>query len=333
MYQEVKQILINDTDLLISILEDVGFYDIKKYSSEIRCSLPDGDNYTAVQIYLSNLYCNVWSRADYEDFEIKDIFSLIAYAQGCNVKQALVYVGGILGVNTDDQIKFKKSEALADIKKYRTLDKEYNVSSLSEDVLKLYKPHIVKEWVDEGIDEEAQSEFEVHIDVREKRWCFTLRDFDGRLIGRKGRTYVKDFELLRIPKYLYYNANGSSALYNAHRAKQYIEECGECIIVESEKSAMKLWSMGIKNVVAIGNKKISPYIARQILSFNCKNIVFALDKDVLESDVRKEAYKFRLFRNCFVMIDNEDILDKKDAPCDKGLIDWVTLYEKRKRVR
>ena len=334
MYQEIKQMLIDDIDLLISILEDVGFYDIKKYSTEIRCSLPDGDNYTSVQIYLDNMYANVWSRAEYEDFEIKDVFSLIAFAQGCSVKQSLDYVANYLGIKLDNIFEFKKSKAISDIKKYKTINKEYESKILSEDIMKSYRKYVVPDWVEEGIDEDTQKEFEVHIDVKEKRWCFTLRDGDGNLIGRKGRTYVRDFDALRIPKYLYYNSNGNNShLYNVHRAREFIEKENECVIVESEKSVMKLWSMGIKNVVAIGNKKISPFMAKQLLTLKCDNFVFALDKDVKFDDVRQEAHKFKLFRNCYVIIDDNNFLDKKDAPCDKGYLTWVILYENRKKVK
>jgi DNA primase len=278
---------------------------------------------------------NIWTRNNfYEDFEIQDFISLIAFAKNTTNYNSMKYLCHILGLShEDDHIEFKKSNAIKRIKKYKTIKKEYDLKILPESILNLYDKHPIQEWVDEGIDIPTQSEFEVHLDNKEKRWCFTLRDEEGNLIGRKGRTWVKDFEVLKIPKYLYYHSNGSiSHLYNLHRAKRYIESENSVIIVESEKSVMKLWAMGFKNVVAIGNKKISPFIAKQLLSLRCSNFIFALDKDVLFDEVCNEAKKFKLFKNLWIIIDRNDLLDKKDSPCDEGFSTWLELYSNRERV-
>jgi hypothetical protein len=258
---------------------------------------------------------------------------LIAFALGMKNYEALSYVCKFLGLEEGSVEHYEKSEALSQIKKFKRSDFVAEEKVLDEHILERYKKRVVEDWVEEGIDEAAQNEFEVLIDEKEKRWCFALRNPSGKLIGIKGRTYVKDYKVLRIPKYFYYYSKGSlSNLYNLHRAKKFAEECGELIIVESEKSVMKLWATGIYNVVAIGNKKVSTNIMRQILSVNCKNLVFALDKDVLKKDVKVESSKFRLFRNCFLMIDTKKLLDEKDSPCDKGFLVWEELYNNRERA-
>lgn len=334
MYQKIKEILIENTDLLISILEDSGFSDISNYTNEIRCALPDGDNFTSVQIYKDTLYANVWSRNNfYDDFEIQDVISLIAFAKGISIHKSKDYLCNMLGLDTEKKIEFKKSQAIKAIKKYKEKKKDYNVKILPEEILNRFRFDTVKEWEDEGIDTDTQRIFEVHSDDREKRWCFTLRDWDGNLIGRKGRTWVKDFELLKIPKYLYYHSNGGFAhLYNIHRAIGYIERENEVIIVESEKSVMKLWSMGFKNVVAIGNKKVSPFMSKQLLKLKCSNFVFALDKDVDFESVKKEAMKFKMFKNIWIVFDDKGLLNEKDSPCDRGFITWLDLYSKKVKV-
>jgi hypothetical protein len=91
--------------------------------------------------------------------------------------------------------------------------------------------------------------------------------------------------------------------------------------------------MGIKNVVAIGNKKITPFMAKQLLQLKCSNFVFALDKDVGFEEVKTQAMKFKLFKNLYIMIDKENELSEKDSPCDRGFLTWFNIYDNRERVR
>lgn len=329
MFEVIKSYLIDNTELIVEILEELGFHDVNdRKKDRITCALPDGDNYTSVVIYKNTLITRIHSRTDFK-YEVQDFISLVAYIVG-STPSAVSYLCGYLGLDESD-VQFKQSESLKLLKKYKTKDKTTNHDPpINEDLLRRNKKYIVQEWVEEGISEEAQIEFEVYIDVKYKRWGFPLRDFDGNLVGFNGRTYVKDFEILRIPKY--FKTTKYPMLFNVHRAKEHIKELDEVIIVESEKSVMKLWDMDMKNVVALGTSNMCMETERQILSLKCKNIVFAFDKDRSYDDVVSQLGNLK-FKNCYVMIDEDDLLGEKDAPCDTGFLNWVILYEKRKKVK
>lgn len=330
MFETIKSYLLDNIELIVEILKELGFHDINDSKKDrITCALPDGDNYTSVVIYKDSLVTRVHSRNDFL-FEAKDFISLVAYVVG-GIPKALSYLSYTLGI-TDEVSSIKKSDALRLIKSH--IKKEslnQPDSAIDEYLLKQKKPYIVKEWLDEGIDEEAQKEFEVYIDIRYKRWGFPLRDFDGKLIGFNGRTYVKDFEVLRIPKY--FKTTHFPLLFNVHRAREHIKKLNEVIVVEGEKSCMKLWSMGIFNVVALGTSNLCKETESQLLSLGCDNIIFSFDKGVELGNIKQQTSRLQRFRNIYTMIDEWNLLDKKDAPCDKGYLSWITIYENRKKVK
>ena len=69
----------------------------------------------------------------------------------------------------------------------------------------------------------------------------------------------------------------------------------------------------------------------QILMKLRVNVTIALDKDKnpLED---KNIMNLAKYNKCYVMLDEQDLLDKKDAPIDKGIEIWNALYERRKLI-
>lgn len=334
MFRKVKDVLNEDISLLIDILSDIGFHNIEEKHNRIECGLPDGDNTRSVTIKIPSLQVNVYTRNEFDNYEIQDIFTLISFVTGLSLKDSKNFLCKKTGVECDGEvIKTKHSRLNTVIRKFKKKQyKEPNYQILDESYISKYKQIVVKDWINEGISEETQKLFQVFIDEDYKRWKFPIRDEHGNLVTTKGRTYIKDFDLLGIGKYKYYpNIGVNSLLFNLHMAKEYIEKENEVIIFESEKSVMKAWGMGFKNCVAISNKKINPYLVRKILSLKCSNVVFALDKDVTIDGVEIECKKIKTFKNVFYIIDEEDLLGEKDSPVDKGLPVWLSLYSKRKR--
>src|SRR5690606_25926636 len=68
----------------------------------------------------------------------------------------------------------------------------------------------------------------------------------------------------------------SSILYGLEKTRPYIEKANEVIVVESEKSVMQLWTMGIKNAVAISGHKLSKTQVKKLTHLNVP-IVIAYD--------------------------------------------------------
>ena len=97
---------------------------------------------------------------------------------------------------------------------------------------------------------------------------------------------------------------------------------GDVIIVESEKSVLKLDSWGYNNVVALGSNSLSPTQAKLIMSLNPKSVTFMLDKTLPLINTKKNIdmlKKFCVMRQIGIKFWDwtENItLDDKSAPCD-----------------
>ena len=89
------------------------------------------------------------------------------------------------------------------------------------------------------------------LDVFRNRILFPIHDFNGYVVGFTGRCYLADI----TPKYLNtketYLFKKGKILFNYHRAKEAIRLKKQLIIVEGNMDAIRLSSVGIKNVVAL----------------------------------------------------------------------------------
>ena len=88
----LKEKLINDTDLLIEVLEKFGFHHVKLIRNEIRCSHELESNPTAVRISTENLSANCYSKS------IKgDVFTLLQWKSGMNFYDTFNRILSIIG--------------------------------------------------------------------------------------------------------------------------------------------------------------------------------------------------------------------------------------------
>lgn len=343
LIDSIKQILFTDKNKLIDVLERLGCHKINPhYSKEIRCALPDGETSTSVQVILNEfLPIYVHSRGEYEDYEIKDIISFTQFILKCGFKAAVAWLCREVGIEYDDNalIIRNQSETIKCLKQYVRKPKSviYN-KPISEKILEEYPLFTVQEWVDEGISEEVQRKIGIRIDEKRCRWLIPIRNENNQLVAIKGRTYLPNYKILDIPKYIYYKENKEVKYYNNvlfglnHNYKT-IKDLNEVILFEGEKSVMKAMSMGIHNAVSIGKDGINPLIKSKILQLHT-DVVVMLDKDVSKRDVIKECKKLSMFTNTYYAFDVNNLLsgDTKDSPVDKGFPVFLELYDNKKRV-
>ena len=342
MVQQIKNILFNDKDKIITVLEKLNCHKINPYyQNQIRCALPDGETGTSVQIILTDfLPAYVYSRSGYDSYEIKDIISLVQFLLKSNFATAIKWLCEILEIEYDDTqvIMRNQSETIKLLKEYVRQDVKPPLNNpMSENFLNKYPLHIVKEWVNEGIEEEIQRKYGIRIDKKRNRWLIPIRDKDNRLITVKGRSYLPNTKELDIPKYLYYKENKedkycNNILFGLNHNYKNIKKLKEVIVVEGEKTVMKADSMGFDNVVAISGHDINKNIKKEILKLQV-DVVLALDKDVTMSEIMKEGRKLSMFANVYYVFDKDNLLSDKDSPFDRGFPVWLQLYDERKRLR
>ncbi len=317
----------------------------------ITASLPDGDNKRSVQIKNNeHLNARIWSRG----IENTNLYGVIGYIQYnsttfdenkkhiseikdwiCSQFNWHEYEGVIIKEEVNDPLLW-----LREIKKERlkkTCTKENKV--LPGWVMSQYIHYPIKAWYDEGISCITQEEFQVAFDIDTERIVFPVHNKHGQIVSVKGRYIGDSQEILNSTKYIYlYKFDKSLELFNLWRADDYIKQKKQVIVLEGEKTVMKLWGLGCRNCVAIGGSVLSSYQIDALKEYglDCE-IILAWDKDKDENFIAKEIKKFHTIkvRNISVMYDNKGLLSAgdKDSPIDKGEEIFKKLYKQRYKVK
>lgn len=326
----------NDTSKVIDILEELGCTHIQQRRDEIRACRPEGSNPTSVQVMLvESLYCNVHTKPEYANkFEYKDIFTLVQYFNNCSMSKAVKWICGIIGIEYEgEKIEYTRSETVKELRRFKPKrKKEVTHEILDENFMESVEKYIVPEWVEEGIIANTQSLFEVFIDRKYKRWFFPIRNHDGDLVSTKGRTFVDQFKLKGVMKFVYNpNLGTNDILFGYYLTQFHIAESKEMILFEGEKSVMKAFSMNVRNTVAVGKNGINPMLIKAIIKSLAKSVVIAYDKDVPMSVIQDDIDKLKHYKDVYYIWDKTGLLGEKDCPIDKGLEVWEYLYKTKRR--
>ena len=349
--EKIKKVLMNDRDLTVKVLEEIGCHNIIKYfgENEIRCALPDGDTNTSVKVVLNEYMSSfVFSRSGFEDYKKYDIISLVMFVKKCKFDEAIKFLCSITGVTFDGEfIEYKEFNIIKSIEKQKKkITKKERIithDKLNNGFLKMFSKKVINEWVEEGIPDFIQSKYNVLLDEKDMRYVIPIYDENWNLVTAKGRTYMPNYKQLGIPKYWYYKSIGAGnndILYGLNFNLESIKQHNEIILFEGEKSVMKADYYGYDWSASVGKCGINPNLVKKILSLHIKNVVIAFDKDVEYKTVVKEAKKLSLFLNVYIIIDFDNLLgkrkidgkDNKNAPVDCGKEVWKTLYDKKKKV-
>jgi DNA primase len=112
------------------------------------------------------------------------------------------------------------------------------------------------------------------------RIIFPVRDEDGNLVGWSGRLATDDkTSIKRFNKWMHkMDFDKGFVLYNFDKAKEYVKESKELILVEGAWDCIRLWSYGIYNAVAVMGSALTPEQLSLAVSSSLK-IGVMLDQD------------------------------------------------------
>ena len=99
-------------------------------------------------------------------------------------------------------------------------------------------------------------------------------------------------------------------LYAFNLNKQNILNKGIVIVVESEKSVMKLDMYGFPYAVSVGCHNISEFQRKLLISLRCE-IVIAFDKDVEEEHILETCRLFNNYTKVSYIKDEYNLLGEK----------------------
>ena len=199
--------------------------------------------------------------------------------------------------------------------------------------------------------------FVVKVYFNQMKGIIPNRDINGDLVGIRGRAF-REWELEQGKKYmpitiqgLTYRCPTGVSLYGLYENKENIKRLKRAFIWEGEKSCWKQGSfLGRNNntgVATLGTNFTS--IQRDmLLDLGVEEVIICYDKQfewwrIEKGDkdaikeyndyIRKLMKIYKLFAPyCTVSVlyaNNDEILDYKDAPCDKGRETFIELFRNR----
>lgn len=240
-----------------------------------------------------------------------------------------------------DLSKMCHSKTITFLKKLRALAMKpksaYEHRILDDSELDKYQIEPVKEWLDEGIEQDVMDLFGVRIDTWQNRIIYPVYDICGNLINIKARTRYKNYKQMKIPKYInYFQVGVMDYFQGLNTTLKYVLDANEIIIFESVKSVMKAYGWGYKNCASAEKHTLTKEQIDLLVKLRV-NIVFAYDCDVdyRNSDIRQDIDKLKRVTNVFVIEDRKKLLggkETKNAPVDCGEEIWETLYSQKRKV-
>lgn len=320
--QELKNHILN-YDLVPTILESLGCHHIKKHENYYSCANPDGDNQGSVNVSTSTLGVVNYTRDLDTVSPYHDIFTLVQFYQGCNFFSAVQYICNRLGLSVYHDFNEGLPESIALSKMLvEMIDSDAQVEPdkplkpISEKILSYYIQCVNDQFLSDNITYNTQQLFELGYDPYSNRITIPIRNYDGKLLGVKGRWFGEIPEGSDLQKYIYLEpCSKGRVLFGLDKSCDEIERNRTVYVGESEKFVMQLFSYGDMNCVSTGGKTISRHQI-DLLSRLCDKVVLCFDKDVGVDELKNIADKFIEYIEVWAMVDEDGLLGKKESPSD-----------------
>ena len=318
VFEEIKEKLLEQPESIINILETFDCHKARINGREIRCAREEGANPTAVVIRLVQNESLLVK--DYELNIVLDLINYLIKVKNASFKDVMNAIKQEL--HLDSIYNYKKKTGLFG-GLYDGLSRnsgEISVITYPEEILKQYGDTPNTLWLEDGISLSTQRKWSIGYDVQSQRITMPIRTSTGEIMAIKGRLNgePEEFE----PKYLYIvNGPMSQTLFGYSENYSSLYE-NEVLIVESEKSVLKLDSWGYNNVVALGSNSLSTTQCKLLMSLNPKCVTFMLDKSLPLENTKRNTELLKTFctmKQVKIKYWNwEDnlTLDEKAAPCD-----------------
>lgn len=259
-----------------NLLEQLGFTNITEYHNLFQFSWYEGANPKGSCLYKDTMTFSYWSKNIHGD-----LIDLIKTKVGCNFSKAMTL---FYKITHKMSIDFKNrniyEEFINGIKTrgYKTYDKK---------IYEEYPPCISEVFLKDDVGVLAQRFFDVRIDEDSNRVIFPIKDLDGNIVGVLGRYNAVDVPN-NIAKYLpIIPYEKRLFLYGAYENKDFLHDT--IIMVESEKSVMKAFSKGYRNVVALGGNYFSSDKYGILYDLKPKNVILALDEGLDDNHIIETA--------------------------------------------
>ena len=329
--QRLKEHIL-DNNLIPNILEELGCHHIKWRNDMVQAANPDGDNPTAVCVYLNeNLTTLNYTRQILPSGQSRttDIFDLVGYIRECSFFETIKWLCDLCGLDYYAEEE-EVPESLQILQFLNQMNKECIEEDADYSPLKPIDPSVLDYYMPvgnilfekDGISLSTQRFFEVGYDPQTNRLTIPIYSEIGDLVGVKGRIFQEEIEEGQN-KYLYlFNCNKGKVLFGLDKNLDAIMNQGKVYVVESEKAVMQMYNMGYYGV-ATGGSKITRHQINMLTRLGVQ-IVFAYDKDIEEDELNNIADQFVEGVPVYAIIDRDGLLGEKESPSD-SVNNWSQL--------
>jgi DNA primase len=265
----------------------------------------------------------VFTRAEFNARQYKDIIALVEFIENLSFPKAMKRICQICDIDYyHESIVEDKPKILTWLDFVETgINKENEdhekIEPIPQSILEQFVQRPVKKWLDEGITYSSQVKYNIGFDNVTERITIPIYEEGGDLVGIKGR--LIDDRKINDDKYIYiYSCPKNKILYGLHRNDRHIMDKQEVIVLEGEKSVIKLNGYGYKNAIAIGSKSLSRVQAEKLLRLNVP-ITLALDSDVSDEEIQKIIKELQYpipMTDIYVLRDEMGFMGEKESPPD-----------------
>ena len=274
---------------------------------------------------------------DYSSGAGGNVFSFVKRYFRCDTIEAIRILQEYAGVDGKIDAPHEKLAATTVCKRFlpqKTTQKQVKNTVLPSDYMLRYEKRDDKlaVWENEHISRESLNRFQVCYDSFSDRLVYPIKNLQGEIVNVGGRTLDKDWKAKKLRKYSYFFGWGvMNVIYGLYENMEHIKNAREIILFEGCKSVLLADTWGIKNCGALLTSHLNPSQMKLLVQLGCR-VVFALDKDV---DVREDhnIVKLKRYVNVEYLCDSDNLLAEKDAPVDRGLEVFQTLYNQRIKYR
>ena len=204
-----------------------------------------------------------------------------------------------------------------------------------KECLKHYPEAISEMFLNDGIGIETQLFFNIRYDKRTRRVVipvFYNKELIGA-IGRRNAIYLQEKENKYMPILRY---SKSLVFFGYDIYYDLIQKTKTVMLVESEKSVMKMWQMESKiPTLALGSNALSRNHIEILKLLQVDTVIFALDKslDYVDSLIPNIQRLKKYGRECkikYIDVNNipNNLLGEKEAICDRNKEEIIEIFTK-----
>lgn len=319
MIIKIKDKLRDNPELIIHILNELGCENIKPLKGrEIRWGRSNG----------SKINIETLSYASFSHNHKGDVITMVSLLKEIDLGQAIKWLAKELNLSYEYSEKVEVTLPFGGFfKNYsKVKDNDVNPPKIYPiERLKEYTGRLNTLWLEDNISLQTQELFDIGLDFETNRIAIGWKDVNSELVGIMGRLNKKELTD-KDTKYLpIIPFNKSKVLYGLDVNYSNILDNGTIIIVESEKSVLRGYELGYRNIVALGGNNVSERQAALIKSL-CVNVVISLDEGIELTHSIEQAKKCKIENPFFsneVYVMEVDDLPKKHSIFDmnKEVID------------